>query len=270
MAKDKKSNSDLFVSLDDFLGERKRSSMALWAETGLGKTYLALSCPKPIFLLNFEPDGPYWALRNAKRNGLISNGDVRISEVLRDAFKDEDAEPDVVRTLYEDQVIYDYTLEILKRITTDEHEGTVIIDTGTELWHICDLVESEEIVRKREKQGKERYPFDYRKSNRAFRSIIDRVNHSDLNLLVLNHAQNPYSSKGQAQRKKWEYHGNNHLSKWVDVFFRLRSEIGDEDLSITRWAEIQKCRLDDKLHGVEIDNPTWDVILDELYPQEEE
>ena len=257
--------SSSMVSLEDFLEKRKRASMGIWAETGIGKTRFCFTCPKPVFYLSFEPDGPYWALKNALRDGVIKEGDVQIIEVIREAFKNEGDIP-LVKTLEEEIVIYEFALKTIQEIIDNYHTGTVAIDTGTEFWHLVDAVEGEAIVKKRAKQGKDRFPFDYRVSNRAFRSVIDSVNASDLNLIVTNHAQEKYSSKGVAQPGKFNYQGNKHLSKWVDVFMRLHSD-GNGN-SIERWAEIEKCRLDDTLREKEIVDPTWDEVMSVLYPND--
>ena len=38
--------------------------------------------------------------------------------------------------------------------------------------------------------------------------------------------------------------------------------------SIERWAEIEKCRLDDTLREKEIVDPTWDEVMSVLYPND--
>ena len=60
-----------FESLENYLQNRRRIVMSVWAGTGVGKSYFALTAPKPVYFLSIEPEGAYCSMQNALENELI-------------------------------------------------------------------------------------------------------------------------------------------------------------------------------------------------------
>tara|TARA_Y100000310_G_scaffold318729_1_gene373149 strand:- start:865 stop:1722 length:858 start_codon:yes stop_codon:yes gene_type:complete len=248
------------ISAEDFVEYRRNVLWTFWGGTGIGKTYLILSCPKPIFLLSCEPEGVYKPVKNAITDGVIKPNELFIDEVIRSALG---GDANIVRTVEEEREIFDYVLDQVRDLIKTERQGTLAIDTGTSLWTITDEVEGEAIREKRKKQGKdELFRFDYRYANRSFRHIIDAIRASDLNCIISHHDKPVYNAQGQATKRR-EYSGNNALDQWSDLHFKL-SYTPSDDKKDRRWVTIEKCREDAGVIGLEVDleygaNP-FDVI----------
>ena len=245
-----------FESLEDYLGNRRRIIMSVWAGTGVGKSYFGLTAPKPIYFLSLEPEGPYWSLQTALENGTIKSDDVKIDEVIRSALGAEDVP--LVRTLVDEVKIYRYMKETIENVIAEgDDNGTIVIDTGTTWNQMMQEVEMEEITRKRKSQGRDLFPFDYRYANKAMKSSIDAIRNSNLNCIITHHGSSVYNAKGE-KTTRTEISGNNQLPQWVDVQIQLRYSLESKE----RYAIVEKCRIDIDKVGEEIDNPTFDKVIE--------
>ena len=244
-----------FESLESYLSNRRRFILSVWAGTGVGKSYFALTAPKPIYFLSMEPDGPYWALETALKNKIITPDSVLMNEVIRSALETSNAP--LVRGLNEDVKIYNYIKDQIEDIVDNgEDGGTLVIDTGTTWNQLMQKVEMEEIGKRRKAQGRDFLPFDYRYANEAMKSSIDAIRNSNLICVITHHSQWEYSAKGE-QLNRQKYSGNNYLPQWVDIMAELRYSPESKQ----RYAILEKCRVDMSKVGNEIDDPNYDAIL---------
>jgi len=250
----------------DYLDTRDLSIFSLWAETGLGKSRFILTAPPPVYFLSFEPDGPLHAIKAAIDEGIIESSDLFVDEIIKNALGDD---APLIRTLEEEELIYEYAKERMSWILQNgEQGGTIGIDTGTTFSQCLTEVEMEDIIAKRDRQGKSLYPFDYQYANKAMKGVIERLRAGGFNVIITHHANPSYNAKGQKLKNKWEYQGNNSLPKWVDVQFRLQGKLveveesGEKIERFQRWATLEKVRQDMELVGEEVDDPTFDSILD--------
>ena len=247
-----------FESLEDYLGNRRRIIMSVWAGTGVGKSYFGLTAPKPIYFLSLEPEGPYWSLQTALENGTIKSDDVKIDEVIRSALGAEDVP--LVRTLVDEVKIYRYMKETIENVIAEgDDNGTIVIDTGTTWNQMMQEVEMEEITRKRKSQGRDLFPFDYRYANKAMKSSIDAIRNSNLNCIITHHGSNVYNAKGE-KTQRTEISGNNQLPQWVDIQIQLRYSQEMKE----RYAIVEKCRINVEKIGEEIDNPSFDSVIEAI------
>tara|TARA_R100000808_G_scaffold4949_1_gene15442 strand:- start:5252 stop:6010 length:759 start_codon:yes stop_codon:yes gene_type:complete len=245
-----------FESLEQYLENRRRIIMSVWASTGVGKSYFGLTAPKPIYFLSLEPEGPYWSLQTALDNKTISNEDVKIDEVIRSALATDDIP--LVRTLVEETKIYRYMKQVIEDVIAEgDDNGTLVIDTGTTWNQMMQEVEMEEINRKRKSQGRDLFPFDYRYANKAMKSSIDAIRNSNLNCIITHHGSSVYNAKGE-KTTRTEISGNNQLPQWVDVQIQLRYSSESKE----RYAIVEKCRIDVNKIGEEIDDPTFDKVIE--------
>ena len=261
------------ISAAEFLEQRTTYLISMWAETGFGKSSFILSAPPPIYIMSLEPKSLKPALDRAIALGVIKPDEVFIDEVIRNALMSNGDAPPMVRTLEEQQVVYDYMNDEVAGILSlpEAAGGTIGYDTMTEFWQMCDEVESEEILEKRRQQKKDLYRFDYQYANKALKSIVDNIASSDMNGVFTHHARPVYNSKGEEQKGRFEFHGNRSLHKWVDILFRLRVEVNEDDdgeVELERWGVVEKCRLDQRLLGEEFDSPTWDSVVELMTPTE--
>ena len=250
--------NDNFLSLNDYLEDRRKVIMSVWAGTGIGKSYFALTAPKPIYFFSLEPDGPYWSLKTALDNEVINTENVFVDEVIRSALKDRDVP--LVRTIVEDAVIYKYMKTAIEDVVYDKGNkgGTIVIDTGTTWNQFIQAIEMEDIMRKRKSQGKDTpFPFDYGVANKSMKSSIDAIRNSNLNCVITHHSSIKYNSKGERTNIE-EYSGSTQLVKWVDLQLQLRYSPETKQ----RYAIVDKCRINMEKIGEEIDDPTFSSVLD--------
>jgi len=247
-----------FEDLSSYLENRRRIVMSVWAGTGVGKSYFALTAPKPIYFLSLEPEGAYWSLQNALQNELIKPDDVKIDEIIRSALGTNDIP--LVRSLVDEVKIYRYMKQVIEDVVAEgDNNGTLVIDTGTTWNHMMQEVEMEEINRKRKAQGRDLFPFDYRYANKAMKSSLDAIRNSNLNCVITHHGQNVYNAKGE-KTQRTEYSGNNQLPQWVDLQIQLKYSPETKD----RFAVIEKCRINVEKIGEEVDNPSFDAVLNAI------
>lgn len=248
------------IRVDEYLRARRQFVISVWGEAKTGKSAFILTCPRPIFLLSFEPDGPYWALKNALDANIIGPDDVYIDEVIKNALGDS---PPIQRTVDEDKAIYNHVQQQINYILKNEGRGTLGIDTGTTYWNITEIVEMDDITSKRKRQGQELFTFDWRYANAAMKKTMDTIRSGRLHCVITGHASPKYNLKGQ-RLNTWEYQGNHQLPRWVDIHMRLRYDQEYDEKGPRHWAVVEACRLDLTKKGIEIDNPTFDTVIDRL------
>lgn len=258
------------MSIEEFLEQRLRFFMSIWAETGVGKSKFILGAPKPIWFLSYEIEGPYWAVKTAYDASEIEIEDVYIDEVIKNALDVDDIPS--VRTLDQESDIWNYTqdaIESICRIARKESlGGTIAIDTQSTLNSTVQEVEMEEIIAKRKAQGKdEPYQFDYGVPNKAFKRLLDHVRQTtDLNMIVTGKSTDIRNSKGETTGR-FKYAGSSRVIEWVDVHGRLEFEQarfnskGEVLEKSSSWFTIEKCRIDRQKVGLEIDNPTFETVM---------
>ena len=247
-----------FESLENYLQNRRRIVMSVWAGTGVGKSYFALTAPKPVYFLSLEPEGAYWSMQNALENELIKPEDIKIDEIIRSALGTNDIP--LVRNLSDEVKIYRYMKSVIEDVVAEgDDNGTLVIDTGTTWNHMMQEVEMEEITRKRKSQGRDLFPFDYRYANKAMKSSIDAIRNSNLNCIITHHGSSVYNAKGE-KTQRTEISGNNQLPQWVDIQIQLRYSQEMKE----RYAIVEKCRIDVEKIGEEIDAPTFDSVIEAI------
>ncbi len=261
------------MSVDEFLTRRERAFLSLWARTGVGKSKFILGAPKPIWFLSYEVEGPYWAIKTAYDALEIESDDVFVDEVIHNALDSDDIP--AVRTTEQEADIWDYTKEAIESICRtarrEKLSGTIAIDTQSTLNSTVQEVEMEEVIAKRKAQGKdEPYQFDFGVPNKSFKRLFDHIRQTtSLNLIVTARANEIYNSKGTGTGK-FEYSGSSRLPEWVDVHGQLeyeeprRNGKGDIIQPSSSWYLVEKCRLDRQKVGLEIEDPTFDVVMRRL------
>lgn len=258
------------MSVDEFLTRRLRAFLSLWAETGVGKSKFILGAPKPIWLLSFEIEGPYWAIKNSYENNDFGDEDILVDEVIKNALDTDDVP--AVRTIAQEADIWSYTQEAVESIcriaNREKLNGTIAIDTQSTLTGVVQEVEMEEIIAKRKAQGKdEPFMFDFGAPNKAFKRLFDHIRQTtSLNLIVTAHAKAIFNKKGE-DTGRWEYSGSSRLREWVDVHGELwykepRRDSEDKIIKASKSGFIiEKCRIDRQKVGLDVDNPTFDSVM---------
>ena len=251
--------------------ELKRIVISLWGNTGVGKSFFGLTCPPPIFLFNYEPTGLSAAMRAASNIGYCDLDEVYPIDVMRDVFGDK---LPTQASAKEKQEVYTYTHDVLHEVFKERadyelgEKGTIVMDTMSTFWKYLREATMEEIVKKREAQKKPLFQFDHGVANQALEVLVKALTASNFNVVFLGNSQKKYENN--AWTGTYEYQGSDRLSTWVDFHGQLIPPVVDKKTKKVRseaYIKIEKCRVDRELVGFKINDPSYDMVINELQEQ---
>ena len=224
--------------------------LAIWGRDKAGKTHFALTAPPPIFYhdMNF---GIHRVLKGKDRHGKKKFGK---KELYVKRYKPISLEVDASTADY-------YLMDFFQAMgsvveDTSIKRGTVVLDTGNELWTWIQKSKLDEVRARRTKDGKSIYPFDYGEPNLYFTQIINMIKSSGLNLIIVNSAKQLYDGSGNALNQ-WDMQTNPKVPGAVDgVLFIEHDANRPEDRQIT----IELNGIKSENEGKTIRNPTFDMV----------
>lgn len=239
---------DSLVVGHDYIQERNRWFAVIWSETGLGKSYLSLGFPPPLYIYSLDTDGPFPALRKKIKDNELRPDQVFITEGWKACFGNDI--PFVMKPS-DYSKIWKYSLDWIEAVSKEHGNsgGTMIIDAASTLWKICSEVTVEPRKKAAEAAKQKFLQFDWKYANEAFSTPIKGVRATGLNLVLLNQASEIHNAKGQATGL-YRYHGNKTVREEADIVIRIGIDQNPKDLSIkSRWILVEKCRDDNSLIG---------------------
>lgn len=225
--------------------QKKGLRVGLWGPPGSGKTHCALTFPKPIYVIDSE-FGTYPLLEQPEfEKWLEPNVPEDMIKVFEAAVLDEhSAEPDPLLSLESCEAALTSLIAV--------ESGTVILDSGADLWGFINTWLEDAAVKRSAKGDK--YQFEWGKANARYRLLMMRVLSKPLNFVITGQANAIRDSSGKATtgiKPAWQM----KTPHWVDLSIRC-----------TRGADskfrgmVTKCRLGDQ--KIEIINPpTYDNII---------
>ena len=232
-----------------YLAERNRWFVVAWSETGLGKSYFSMGFPTPIYILSLETDGPFSALRRKVLKDNLNPNDVFITEAWQQCF---DGKPPFIRLQQHYNKMWQFCLDWIKCVSEMAPEGTIVIDTASNLWNICSEVTVEPRKRIAEERNQKFLQFEWKYANNAFLAPFESLRATNLNLLMLNHASEIHNSKGQSTGM-YKYHGNKKALQDADLVVRIGVDQNPKTGGVDRrWLLVEKCRDDNDLIGAVI------------------
>ena len=214
--------------------DNDRLIVAVWGPPKTGKTTFALTAPGPIYFHNFD-----WGLEH--HLGKLADKKVYVASYLS-------VGPELTA---------DEAKDMLKAFERDyaaalkAGEGTIVIDTATQLWQITSKVFLEDIKAKR--RDGNIYPFDYANANAYFQNLINQVKNTKMNMVLIQRAKAKYNASGN-DTGEMDMQGNNQVGYLAQVVLALRKEEGQHRGIIT------DCWNSTALEGVDLANPTFDGL----------
>ena len=245
--------------------DQTRLVVGIWGGTKEGKTSLALSFPKPLFLFNFNY-GYEAALR------LYPN-DVYAADYLLD----EDTTPERYAS-----VLGDFFRAFRPAVDlAQQHKGTIVIDTATELWQVIQNVDLEQVRQKRfaDDQAKGNrakftslddvrlYPYDYARANLHMGGLIRRIlDRKDVNAVFINKSKGIYDDQGRDTGQiapQWWGETGSTVQSVMQVF--IQSTLPpfskpDAKPVPTLHARVDIARFNKAAEGMVVQNPTYDLL----------
>ena len=221
--------------------EKNRLLLNVWGPPKAGKTTLALTFPEPIYYFNFDLGLEQHIGRIAEKQMFVSQYEAPMSATFHE-----------LERLAE---------EVNKDMSTagkaTMHGGTIIIDTGDDLWSLYSRLALEEEAGKRGGQAPLR--FSYGAANNWFKNVVDTVKRAGYgNLVIIDREKDEYDSKGKETGKK--------LRKgWKGVEYgtlmTMRMTARQVSGQTQHYGLIEKNGYADALNGMELENPTFDSIM---------
>lgn len=226
-----------WVKLEDDKA-KDRIIVSVWGKPKTGKTHLALTFPDPLYYFNFD-----WGFEHHKEG--LDGREVYIADYL--SIKPE--------------MTVDEAMRMLKRFEQDyasalsKNNGTLIIDTSTQLWQLVSKVFLDEIKQKR--RDGQIYPFDYANANAYFQNLINQVKPTEMNMVLVQRAKEKYNDKGNASGN-YEQQGNNQVPYLVGTELMAFKE-GSGDT--TKYGvEVVTCWYSSKVDGLIIPDPDYTKV----------
>jgi len=252
-----KTTTDLFKPIDD-VEEGEGLKMLIYGKPECGKTYFALSCPEPIWVISTE-----FGVKKLRHH--FPGKEINLLECnIPFAEKPKDRKGNVIDTPFNTdpetslKKIEDasFALEKIKG-------GTVIIDSASDIWSWLSLYLGNVGERSVSKKTGEEFikGTEWSKINEAFRILVNRFNSLPCHLVI-------------TARQKEDLEGNvtfkasKDVDHFVDLVIHLeklpRPIPGQEGkYTYIREATIAKCRYQ-SLNNLQIQDITFDKLKTEI------
>ena len=255
--KQRKTLSEVFQSAEEKVEQDKRSTLRtlVWGKPGHGKTSMIMSAKRPLYIIACEPgwETVYEMLKPEHKK------DVHIVEAF--ALDEVTDEPDPGLSL--DKI--DEAVSALR----DVKEGTIAVDTTTEVWRWIQRWWER-------KQGqKPQYQFQWQGANVRYENLMLRLATRPCNIIFTAKSSELYDTKGQPTGT-YQPRTQKETQHWVDLVIYLRKspDPAIPNTPIEFKALIEKNRLRETINGkaisIEFDVPDqggWTKILDILAEQ---
>jgi len=221
--------------------------VGIYGKPETGKTYFALTCPPPVYVIDTE-----FAAKKVARVHFPEKR-IFIAEVTHiDPITDQ---PDPIRSLE------NVEKAIAAIASTNIERGTIVIDTVTDIWQwICAWLEQ---VATRRTQSGQPYRFEYGLANERYRQIIVRLLAKPVHVVLTAHESPIYDEKGQEipglTQGKWQ----KQTPHWVDIVLHAQKRF---NASLKRWqyvTTIEKCRFKRGLNA-QIEDITFQKLVNFL------
>lgn len=240
----------------------KRLIVASWGLSKEGKSHNALTWPQPLYYLNFDQG----------IEELLSNPEFADLEIYQPLDKDtgksslyvpSENNPELAKKiLREFDKAYEWAL--------GQQEGTVVIDTATQLNQLAQDVYLDPVAKKRqraaERQGKDDwqlYPYDYGDANRYMRGMYLKASqYPRMNVLFIHRAREKYDGSGKPMGI-FQPQSFTEMASLVQMVWNIKLVREGEGSSavIKSVGTLEKSRWSLDYIGMQFDNPTYEDFV---------
>lgn len=227
-------------------------SIGVYGLTNSGKSHFALTAPPPVLVIDTEFGVAPVVIRKEspfidKKKGGIAEKDkeIQIAEVL---VVNEDNDVDLVQSLrLTEEIIEASTKYALEH---PDPPGTIVLDTGSELWSWYGLWLESEGASRFTQSGK-MMQTEWSKVNKPYTRLMYRLKLCGWNVIITGKAREMYS-KGGEPLGIYTGRYQKDTEHWLDVVLEARH------LGTHREFRTVKNRLKDTVEVYK--NPTWNDI----------
>lgn len=214
-----------------------RLLVATWGEPKTGKTSFALSFPEPIYFFNMD-----WGLEHHIERLKSQGKQVYVADYLS-------IEPELTEAQAE-TMLQSFERDYAKALKGGN--GTIVIDTATQLWQLASKVFLDDIKKKR--RDGQIYPFDYANANAYFQNLINQVKGTGMNMVLIQRAKEKYNSQGQPTGN-YEIQGNNQVPYLMQIVLHLVKD--GMGAGTVHKGIIDSCWQTSSVEGMELQNPSY-------------
>jgi len=234
--------SSLLIPLNKAAAKRGLK-VGIYGGPGSGKTHFALTFPAPIIVLDTEIGSPALAKTFPEK-------DIKVVDVFQ---KGANGERDEVECFEKIKKVVDW-------VTDNVKEGTVVIDSGSDLWKFVQTYGKVKIFNL-SPEARLKYRFDWGKINNLYDQILSTLIHSELNLVITGKVTNKYDAAGQETgetQSRWQKDTEYQLDVTVEM---IRQRLKDKNVF---YGIVDKSRINGELMGQKIDDISYDVLKEKL------
>jgi len=184
------------------LGQKRKPKIGVWGDTETGKSHFILTCPEPIYVIDTE---------------------FGISPL---AHKFKDKEIYVMETFIEDpETMKADPLKSLSRVEEavdslrDVEEGTIAIDSGTDLWQWCEAYMKAEVG----EIGRKMLQWDWQIANKRYKNLMLKLLSRNTVFVITAQPQELYLGPGQRTGiyvPRWQ----KQTPFWMDVVLHMEKK----------------------------------------------
>ncbi|MDO8622634.1 MAG: AAA family ATPase [archaeon] len=230
--------SSLFVPLQE-VAQKRGLKVGVYGKAGSGKTRFALTFPEPIYVLDTEKGSDFFGK-------LFPNKKIHIADVYQ---KGKEGEKDEVACFEKFQ-------KTINWITENEKEGTVVIDSGSDLWKFAQTYGKVKIFNLTP-EARLRLRFDWGKITNLYEQLLSSLIHSSLNVVITGKVSNKFDSTGQETgetQSRWQ----KDTEYALDIVMEMQKhDLKDKNVF---YATVEKCRANGNLTGKKIDDINYEKL----------
>jgi len=233
------------------------SFASIWGCEKSGKTSLALTWPEPITYFEFDVGGFRRAGWRFKDKEIVLKSYPQPRDVLLKT------DPTRLRGVKESWKGF---LKDYFAFLDDPKMQTGICDSSSQMWRLCHRGYLQEVQEKSPRKGRvQLQPKEYGTPNQRMQGLVDAARGAGKRLVWVHYEGDVYglrqTSQGLQEVKTGEKvpDGWGNTVAFADMVFHTMAKEVEGKLEF--WCEVTKSGLHPGLHGIEMQNPTYDGIV---------
>lgn len=212
----KVSKDEMFKSTKEY--NRKRGlKVGVWGAPETGKTHFVCSCPKPVYIIDTE-FGSYPVARK------FDDEEINIADVVVLNEKTDDV--DFIKSLD--------NIEQAVKVLSDVREGTIAIDSGSDVWQWIGAW-LEKTARRRSKKTGQMLQMEWGRGNERYRNMMLKLLSKEVNFVLTTQEKPSYSADGKQTGvvPNWQ----KQTPYWLDMVIRTTKEVTRGQTSYNAYVE---------------------------------
>jgi len=240
-----RSKEELFKSLEEYPKE-KRMKLAVWSEAGVGKSYVVCSAPPPVYVLETE----YGIAQLYKH----FPDKLKYIHVLHCAYSGgATVEDDALESL----ALVEEALNSLSDLT----EGTLAVDSGSDLWQWVQVKMKVEILKLGPTERIQ--PSDYAWGNMYYKKLMLKAKAIPVHFVFTGHSQEKFGDARLTSTGIYVPRWQKWTPQYVDAVVWLQRALPGAKEGIVNSGTVTKCRFM-HMYKRKYDNFTFDDLYKDV------